>query len=173
MADNPISKMEAAQRHLDMAIYLTFLDKDPLPIHTIAMAALGVLQDLADKKGVLSQLEDMIRPEKLECFRSKVRQKSNFLKHADRDPNSFIEPLTGFSNDAVILNCIEYFDVLGGELTPYMTQYRWWFCAMYPHLMLEGRLRTFMETLKFDQPGDRSAVGEVALESSRRDGGSL
>ena len=54
MADNLISKMEAAQRHLDMAIYLTFLDKDPFPIQTIAMAALGVLQDLADKKGVLS-----------------------------------------------------------------------------------------------------------------------
>jgi hypothetical protein len=46
-----VTKAEAAGRLISAAIRMLFSREDPLAIHLLAMAAFGVLRDLAKKNG--------------------------------------------------------------------------------------------------------------------------
>jgi hypothetical protein len=60
MTKGEIDKFEAAQRQLDCAIRLWFVDEESLAIHTLAYAACCILRDLlgSQKREVLSKFED-------------------------------------------------------------------------------------------------------------------
>ena len=78
MTNTEIDKFQAAQRQLDCAIRLWFVDEESLAVHTLAYAACCVLRDLfgSQKREVLSKFEGL----------QKFGEVPNFLKHADRDP---------------------------------------------------------------------------------------
>lgn len=93
-----ITKFEAARRQLDCAIELWFLDKDPISVHTLAAAAHQIIHDIYQKTGGIGIagygliydsiiIKDEYRKEYVEF----VRDHANFLKHADRDPESELE----------------------------------------------------------------------------------
>ena len=84
MAKIRVNKPDAARRQLDQAIVLFFSNADPVPIHTLAMAAFRVLKDLIEHKGLKSQsilgnFDDRVRPEMRKEFWASVHGLSNFL----------------------------------------------------------------------------------------------
>jgi hypothetical protein len=89
-----ISKVDAARRQIDTAVRLYFDDGDPVSIHTLAAAALGVLQGL-DKHGAnTGTIYDFISnclPEFSEFISKTLRTPQNFFKHADLDPQATLE----------------------------------------------------------------------------------
>jgi hypothetical protein len=174
-----ILKLAAAQRQLDAAIRMTFLDEDSIAITTVAGAAHRILRDLKEKRGqkvfadqwrdsmlgvaralvrgelpdtdiqrfrddsqmwpVISMLADQIRavgayktivdlraivdvhvPASMEKkYWGELNEASNFLKHADRDPDKSFAENDLNSYQLIFGACNIYFDLMG-RLTPEM-----------------------------------------------------
>lgn len=89
-----VSKIDAAERQLRVAIRMFFERRDMIAVHTLAAAAQGVLRALARRKGFTSLFEEgitKIRPEKQDEVRSLFAKAQNFFKHADRDADAKLE----------------------------------------------------------------------------------
>src|SRR6476660_706469 len=112
MTKSGIDKFEAAQRQLDCAIRLWFVDEDSLAIHTLAYAACCILRDLFDsqKREVLGKFE----------VSQKFGEVPNFLKHADRDPEHVLNAHSRLSVNLTIAFAIRLWEEHGREKTSYM-----------------------------------------------------
>jgi len=86
-----ISKDEAAKRQLDTAIDLFFEGGDVLSAHTLAFAAFRVLLNLYPHRASddFGEQVDKLIAEGVGWQR--FSETANFLKHADRDPEGFLE----------------------------------------------------------------------------------
>jgi len=109
MADSQVTKLDVVQRQLNAAIRMYLIEEDQLAIHTLVMATLQVLRDLA-KTNSDSTLHDIlkaaIKPGKEKLFWSTLKQPSNFLKHAERDHSDTINEVSEEANGHLILmNC--------------------------------------------------------------------
>lgn len=87
-----LDKREAAERLLVQAIKLHFNDGDPYPIHLLLMSALRICRDVLKSKGFTDDIEKIIKPEFRNQFYAIFYSIASFFKHADRDPNAFLEP---------------------------------------------------------------------------------
>src|SRR5580704_280818 len=79
-----VSKLEAARRQLDTAIYLQFNDGDFISIHTLSYAAIEILDALLQAKGKrnFSVLRsEAVKPEYRDRAEALFRQTANFFKH--------------------------------------------------------------------------------------------
>ncbi len=127
------SKSEAAVRQLDVAIELLFADRDPLAARTLAAAAFGVLSDLVEAGTPgRSWREKLIADSGLPRLQALevIRAASNFLKHADRDPDanlSFEEE----ENDHLIFFATIECGELGASLSYPMQAFQIWYLACY------------------------------------------
>ncbi len=147
-----ITKTSAAQRQIDAAIRILFSGEDVLAVHTVASAALGILKDLAKKRGIsllgeqsiedsykkhLSRFEEMEEEERidLEEFKKlvnkRLRRPANFLKHADRDAKKSLK-LEYKEMDDLLIECGSTYVELGFELTVEMSTFGCWYLSVYP-----------------------------------------
>jgi hypothetical protein len=112
MTKSEIDKFEAAQRQLDCAIRLWFVDEDSIAIHTLAYAACCILHDLFDsqKREVLGKFE----------VSQKFGEVPNFLKHADRDPEHVLNAHSRLSVNLTVAFAIRLWEEHGREKTTYM-----------------------------------------------------
>lgn len=128
------SKPHAATRQLDVAIELLFADRDPLAARTLAAAAFGLLSDLVEAgRSGESWREKLIadsglpRKQAIEVLNGA----SNFLKHANRDPEGEIS-FDEEENDHLIffatIECVE----LGQPMSHTMQAFQIWYLACYP-----------------------------------------
>src|SRR6266851_10155922 len=103
-----ITKVDAAEKQLDTAMRLFFENRDHLSSYTLAIASREITDDLLAKqsdeifqrelarlgdptKVRLShreQFRDLIKPEYHKEAQKLFNRRQNFLKHADRDPDS-------------------------------------------------------------------------------------
>lgn len=88
-----VTKLDAAKRQLETAFHLYFLEKDPVSVHSLASAALGLPEDLDRGTGGRGSLmermvTEVVRSEHQAEVRSLFREPQNFFKHADRDPEA-------------------------------------------------------------------------------------
>jgi hypothetical protein len=87
-----VDKEDAARRQIDAAIRMLFSHEDPVAIHTLAMAAFGILKDLA-RENIQSDLEQiiasMIAPEKAKAFWNIIKRPANFGSSGKRVPGQF------------------------------------------------------------------------------------
>ena len=107
-----LSKTEAARRQIDAAIRLFFADEDVVPIHTILMAAFRILRDLAKRSGdsyMERVIEQYLVPEGRAKFWSVLHGFSNFLKHADRDPDFVHDGVDESINEPIVFIAILYY----------------------------------------------------------------
>ena len=144
--DGGISKLEAAQRQLDCAIRLWFVDEDNLAIHTLAYAACCLLHDLLEE-----QKREVLR--KFEASQ-KFGEVPNFLKHADRDPGYALRFHSKQSVRITLAFAIRLWEEHGREKTPYLLA----FSELDDPFKPQHRAS---ETLKFVQHGpisDRDAA---------------
>lgn len=94
-SSTPVGKLDAARRQLTEAIFLWSTDRDRLAVHTLTMAAFGVLNHLAEKD-IGYKHANFIKNFLSEYGYKKFYRLSNYLKHADRDADLIIdEPIDG------------------------------------------------------------------------------
>lgn len=133
-----VDKTEAARRQIDAAIRMLFSHEEPVAIHTLAMAALGILKDLASKN-VQSNLDNiiasMIAPEKTKEFWNIIKRPANFLKHADNDPEALLDGVEEEINDFVLLWASLYYKESAHRLTPEMGTLLTWCIVLYPDIL--------------------------------------
>lgn len=122
------SKMEVIARQTSTAIELLLVQGDKVSIHTLASAALEVARDLAKAKGTQRhyQFESLIDPNAKKAFRDALVKAANFFKHADRDPDAFLEDFDPNLNEYLIWWILMLYQDLGGKLTPQMEVFTKW-----------------------------------------------
>jgi hypothetical protein len=105
----PISKLQAAERQLNCAIRLYFADDDLLAVHTLSRAAFRILFDIYPERssdGFDRDLDKLIA----ELGWRKFNRVTNFLKHADNDPEGILDGASEAETQmgigfALILHC--------------------------------------------------------------------
>lgn len=138
MTDQSINKIEAARRQINAAIRLLFDNEDPLPIHTLIMAAFRILRDLASKKDtsrVHATFCSMIKPGMEKKFWRETQSFYNFIKHADKDPEAIYDMPSEEINDASLLIASQYYQELSGTLSQEMQVFFAWFGGKHPEIM--------------------------------------
>ncbi len=154
-----VTKLDAARRQLRTAVRMFFERRDPISIHTLTMAAHGILHDLSKAKGIGSQLKesDLIKPEYRREWIRLLHEPQNFFKHADRDPdpNAVIEfkpELTPF----LLIDALRLYRELKGRPMREELVLQTWFGIMYPNVMRDTPMtRLFNEQLKGVNPAHR------------------
>lgn len=107
MAIIKINKTEAARRQIDTAIRMLFDNEDPVAIHTIAMAGFRILRDLTasrDDSYMHKMVQSIIKPGMESKFWGAMNSFSNFLKHAEVDPDELYDNVQEEVNDIIISN---------------------------------------------------------------------
>ena len=88
-----MNKTQAAAAQIETAIILLFCNLDMISVHTLIAAAYTIIEDLNKKDGKdRSMFKDCSAylPERAKEWRTWVSTPENFLKHADRDPDSVL-----------------------------------------------------------------------------------
>ena len=132
---DPITKIQAAQRQIDAGIWMLFRNDDPVAIHTVAMAGLRILRDLARQKDLEHTIDFMVRPGKETEFWRGVNSFSNFFKHADKDPDDISDGFLEEANDSVLLIAATYYDLLGCQQTEEMLALAVWYVTLNPDVL--------------------------------------
>jgi hypothetical protein len=127
-------KADAAVRQLTVAIQLLFADSDPLAVRTLSAAAHAVLSDLVEHKKPggswrSKMVEDCGLP-KGEALRV-LNGASNFLKHADRDPEELLEFEEEETDHLIFFATLECGE-LGHKSSTAMQAFQIWYLAVYP-----------------------------------------
>ena len=135
MNEIKITKMQAAQRQIDVAIWMLFRNDDPLAIHTVAMAGFRILRDLAKKRGLERIIDSIIRPGKETEFWRSFHSFSNFCKHADRDPNDILSGFQEDANESLLLIAATYYERLGCQMTKEMMVLAVWYISLHPNVL--------------------------------------
>lgn len=135
-----ITKIEAAERQINAAIQMMFESKDPLAVHSLAMAGFGIVRDLGKKKSVSihQKIEDRIAPGKIPKFWQVFRRSSNFLKHADHFPDGILETFNEAQNPLLLFISSAYFFELTKRHSQEMLVLMSWVSLKYPNFLLEG-----------------------------------
>jgi hypothetical protein len=126
---SPIDKFDAARRQIECAIRLVAAEEDELAIHTLVMAAYGILEDLSKGR---PYYEIGIKPLLTKIGLKRFRATANFLKHADRDPHAVHTPDELVDRDSRIGFCIILYRDLKGTFTPAMAAFHNWMVIRHP-----------------------------------------
>ena len=160
---DPMTKIQAAQRQIDAAIWMLFRNDDPVAIHTVAMAAFRILRDLAKHRGLEHPVDSMIRPGKEKEFWRGVNSFANFSKHADKDPDDISGGFFEEANDSVLLIAAKYYDLLGYQQTEEMQALEVWYVTLNPDVLSQD-VNSAVQALVLAAGEIRSLPREQQLE---------
>lgn len=154
-----IDKLAAARRQIECAIRLVAAIEDEIAIHTLVMAAFGILKDLSRAQ---DYYELGVAPHLTGIGKQRLNETANFLKHADRDPSAVLSPFTHEENDWRIGFCIILYRDLVGKITPEMAAFHNWMVIRHPDhfLLAEDEDREFEQTYR--------EGNEIIRESDRK-----
>jgi hypothetical protein len=143
-----IDKNEAARRQIECAIRLVTAHEDELAVHTLAMAAFGILNDLAAARPIDYDLK--FKPYFTAIGWLHLTKTANFLKHANRDPEAIVASLDPQENDWRIGFCLLLYRSLHGTLTPTMAAFHCWMIIRHPDQfqLAEDADKEFEETYR-------------------------
>lgn len=177
MAKLNVSKIEAARRQTDSAIRMLFMNEDPAAIHTIAAAADQILMDIAETKGNIEAhvrfFKDRIRPGMEKEFWYYMNRASNFLKHADRDPDSILSDFDEEVNDWTLFMGCYYYRDLGHTLTPEMNALAYWMMLLHPTILkddypMKAAVTSVSSSIAKMSRAEKLEVGKMFLEKARK-----
>jgi len=127
-----IDKIAVGRRQLIQAVDLFFKNGDEISIHTLASAALEVLDSVMRHWGRMTFTDNIldlyIKPEGEKIWIQKQTEAKNFFKHANRDPDKqyeFDPRDTGW----VIISAIDSLRRLTGEDHDQIHAFEWWFMS--------------------------------------------
>ena len=110
---------EAIARVMDTAIWLWFLEKDPLSIHLLGSAVYKCLDDLGKKSGKGPKLKIGVAEEDFTTA-------YDFLRHASSNPNSGLD-FAPIVNGMIIFDAVDAFNRVFSTMTIYMRTFRAYF----------------------------------------------
>jgi hypothetical protein len=126
-----VGKIEVSDRQLNEAVQMWLDARDPFAIHTVAMAGFGVLKDL-HKFRFPEEATDPLRNLLSQISYNEFNKISNFLKHADRDPDTNISVPDDRLNESRIGICLTVLRCLGRPLTPTLGAFHLMSLMTYP-----------------------------------------
>lgn len=139
-----VNKLDAAYEQLNTAIFLFFQDLNPISVHTLAGAALQILNDhVIDKNAVydnnlIAHYDSIyIKDERRAEYHKAIMKYRNFFKHADKDANSKIN-FNPKVNEFFILEAIHVYDVVCDVKAvekPILAIFLFWFIFNNPDLI--------------------------------------
>jgi hypothetical protein len=172
-----VNKVEAARRQIDAAIRMLFSNEDPVAVHTVAMASLRIVRDLAAKRddGYINKIvKTIIKPGMEKEFWRLFQIPANFFKHADRDPDGLLENIDEKANEGVIFLACSFYQDLGHQYTPEMMTLVAWYMALHPEIISVDAPSQFKQVLseaELDVRGwtraDQLAIGQQLLQRIR------
>lgn len=134
-----VTKIVAARRQLRTAIELWFADADPISIHTLSAASFQIIYDLNKKNRGPDLLLDtkFVKDEYRKEFVNKIKNASNFLKHADKGKMGLAKTFefNPESNNHFILFAIIGLKFLGEPSTAEERAYELWQVFRNPNLL--------------------------------------
>lgn len=135
MAEIRVSKIEAAQRQIDAAIRMLYRGEDPIAVHSVISAANGIVRAICKSKNTPVWIEHaaLIKPGMEREYWKGFLRMANFIKHADKDPDSVLGNIQEEVNDWVILFTIFLYKDLAA-LTPTMSAHLVWMESFYPSI---------------------------------------
>jgi hypothetical protein len=148
----PITKLDAARRQLETAITLWFHDVDPISVHTLVMAAHGILKAINKKRGGQPMLGDPM-PCVRRGFEKQVAdiiaKSSNFFKHGAKDPldTHYFAPE---SNQFMILDACNAYTSLAQERTPLMGTFTLYLALHEPRVFNQEFVDSIQRQPAFD-----------------------
>jgi hypothetical protein len=124
-----LSKIEAAQRQLDCAIRLYFDNDDLLAVHALSRAAFRVLY-------VLQPADDDYKKLITQTMRylgwGDFNELTNFIKHADRDPDAEVDEANEVATQVGIGFAAMLYRDITATLTPEMKAFHLWMKVRNP-----------------------------------------
>jgi hypothetical protein len=131
-----ITKIQAAERQLRVAIQLFFDRGDLVAILTLTSAAGRVLRDMGRHRGIASPFcdSDYIRPDRRKEFIEILNRAPNFFKHADKDPDEIL----AFHPESVpfeIFEAVLMYATIGQVWSPEALVFFSWFALKYPLIL--------------------------------------
>lgn len=130
-----VTKLDAARRQLETAIWLLFEKADAISIHTLTHAAFGILKNVAEhrKMGrVLEVADEIAAATSTKEFWNSFNRTGNFFKHGNKDPNGILSGVPEEENEALISLAVEIYRDLGCLVTPEIESfYLWWQCINF------------------------------------------
>jgi hypothetical protein len=130
-----VTKLEAAERQLRVAIRLFFERRDFIAVHTLAAAAQEVVRDLAKPrrlKGIYEYAAELVRPEFKKEFIETMRGPQNFFKHADKDANQALKFHYG-ATEFILFDGVWLCTLLKDQaLPPEFLVFGGWFMVKHP-----------------------------------------
>jgi hypothetical protein len=147
-----ITKTDVAERQLNTAIRLFFENRDHLSSYALAVASREITDGvIKSRRSELYQreparvggplnfllsyqecLEAYIKPEFYKSTIKLFHKWQNFLKHADKDPDAEIEPLSTKLLVIVIMFAIRNYVLLTQHWTTEMATFSFWFAVAEP-----------------------------------------
>lgn len=142
-----LTKLQAAERQLRVAIRLFFERRDLVAVHTLATASQEILRDLGHPRGIKGVKDgDFIRPERKKEVRKLFNEAQNFFKHADRDPDAqlkfYYEATQFYLLDAALL-----YTLVTGQQFPEVTGLIAWSVVKFPDFLVEGAFKEYITGL--------------------------
>jgi len=123
-----ITKLEAGQRQLESAIRMFFANEDILAVHTVSRAAFRILYDITKEGEAKTALDAYIKKVGMNRF----NEVTNFLKHADQDPEAEIDDNFYKYTEAGIGMAIGLYAYNARKINPEMKGFRLWSAMMRP-----------------------------------------
>jgi hypothetical protein len=129
-----IDKFEGARRTLHAAIRMVWANEDPLAINLLAQSADRLTADLMGQGFDMFWDSPTIIKERKTELMSVIREASNFLKHADRDPQGklSIHDLQGQAEIAIFCGIMRYRE-LTNTISAHMKMYLGYYKIRYPN----------------------------------------
>jgi hypothetical protein len=156
---------------MDSAIEMFFRDGDVVSQHTLAMAAHGIVHDIARQKGVGGSIKDSphIRPELRGEFIKAVHLPQNFFKHANRDARGKLVFRHNGSH-FWLFDALRLFILLGGQVTHAMKVFLMWFQLRYPDLLCFEPAEEDLRAIRNDtsNPATFKLLARVLLDGARQ-----
>lgn len=172
-----VTKLDAARRQLETAVWLLFEGGDAVSIHTLAHAAFGIMKGVAEhrsKRKVLDAANEIA--EGNSNFLNGFNRAGNFFKHGDRDPDGFLSGMPEEENEALISIAIEIYRDLGCLATPEIESfYLWWRCIHFQDIDNVGEpfiswLERNADRLHSERRAELLLVGKELMSYLRADG---
>jgi hypothetical protein len=134
-----VTKLQAAERQLRVAIRLFFERRDLVAVHTLGAAAQDLLRDVGRQRGIKSIFKDNenIRSEHRERLGTLFREAQNFFKHADRDPEAQLKFYHG-ATQFYLLDAALLYVLLTGRKFPEVTGLLAWSLIKFPDIVAKG-----------------------------------
>jgi len=127
-----IGKIDEAKRQLCEAIRMFFGERDPVAIHTLVAAAHQVFFDIARRQDVVSIVKpvDKSSPSGEAAHNKRINFAINFMKHADKDPDTKINvsPLSLLTQD-LLMDAVRMLQCIDGNLPIEAKTFWTWFVS--------------------------------------------